>query len=342
MKDGPLLIDCHSDVMIDVYRRQSSGDRRILERVHLPELRKGGVGACLCTVGGDIACLSPLGTDRPLESAAALLDALERDLAGSEEAVRLAGSVPEIRALADQGILAIVPTLEGAAPFRGDPENVGVLYERGVRVVGLTWNTRNEVAVGLGMDGPAGLTDAGRAVMAEMNRAGMMVDVSHAAPGTFWDVVVWARAPFIASHSNARAVHDHPRNLDDEQLRAVRDAGGMVGIVLYPAFVASPPVTLDRVLDHLEYMAELIGIDCIGIGADFIDYAIEETIAEMEERGIPYSDSDFVYPDGVESWSSLSNILEGMARRGFSSDEVARVAGENLLRVMADVQRAAT
>jgi microsomal dipeptidase-like Zn-dependent dipeptidase len=88
-------------------------------------------------------------------------------------------------------------------------------------------------------------------------------------------------------------------------------------------------------------MAEIVGISCIGIGADFIDYAIDETIAEMEERGIPYADSDFLYPDGIKSWASLPRLLEGMAGRGFSADEVAQVAGENLLRVMADVETAA-
>jgi membrane dipeptidase len=337
----PLLIDCHSDAMIDVHRRRSLGEERVVERVHLPNLRRGGVGASFWTVGGDPACLCPLGVERPFESALRLLETLRDDIAPSGDVVRIAGSAQEVRDSAEAGAFAIVPVLEGASPLRGDLDRIGQFHELGVRAVGLTWNTRNELAVGLGVDGEAGLTEVGRAAIGEMNRIGVIVDVSHAAPETFWDVVEEARAPFIASHANARSVRDHPRNLDDKQLEAIRDAGGLVGIVLYPAFVAGPPVKLEHVLDQAEALVEKLGIDCVGIGADFIDYAIEETIAELVEHGIPYSDSEFDYPQGVETCGSLSNLLEGLASRGYSQADIRKIAGENALRVLDDVERAA-
>jgi membrane dipeptidase len=333
------LIDCHSDVIIDVNRRRSEGEEQVFERLHLPALREGGIAASICTVGGDPECLCPLGTDNPFDSALSLVDALCSDLAGSE-AVRIAGSADEIRRLVSSGVYAIVPALEGASPLGGDPARVAVFHELGIRVIGLTWNTRNEVAVGLHA-GDGGLTAVGRDVLREMARVGVVVDVSHVTPATFWDVVDAVDGPFIASHANARSVHDHARNLDDDQLRAIRDSGGLVGVVLYPPYVGRLPVTVDHVLDHVEFLVEKVGIDGVAIGADFIDYALDELVADYVKRGIPYSEENFVFPTGVETCRSLSRLVEGMAARGFSPADVRKVASENILRVLSAVEEAA-
>jgi membrane dipeptidase len=339
--DALLLIDCHSDAIIDVHRRRLAGEGRVVERIHLPELRRGGVGAAVWTVGGDPAVLCPLGEDAPYESALRLIETLRADIAPSTATVQIALSSEDTSCLAAEGVFAILMTLEGAAPLRGDLELVGHFHDLGVRSVGLTWNTKNEIAAGLGFESGEGLSAVGRDAIREMNRIGILVDVAHASPRTFWDVVEVAKAPFMASHANARAIRDHSRNLDDDQLRAVRDCDGMVGVVLYPAFVAEPPVLLGHVLDHVDYLVEKIGIDRVGIGADFIDYAIEETIAEFVERGIPYEHTDFDYPQGVETAASLSTLLDGLRGRGYSEAEVAKIAGGNLLRVLAEVEREA-
>jgi membrane dipeptidase len=334
------IIDCHSDIIIDVNRRRSQGEQRVFERLHLPALREGGVAASICTVGGDPGCLCPLGPDKPFESAVALLDTLGGDLAGSGGSARIAGSAEEVRRLISEDVYAIVPALEGAAPLGGDPARVEQFYALGVRVIGLTWNSRNEVAVGLHA-GDGGLTAAGRDVLEAMARCGIAVDVSHASPATFWDVAKAVDGPFIASHANARSVHDHARNLDDDQLRALRDAGGLVGVVFYPAFVGPLPVSVDHVLDHVEFLVERVGIDCVGIGADFIDYALEELVADYVRHGVPYSEANFVFPEGVETCRSLSRIVEGMEARGFSPQDIRKVASQNILRVLSAVEERA-
>ncbi|MDX6398386.1 MAG: rane dipeptidase [Gaiellaceae bacterium] len=340
------LIDCHSDLMIDLQRRRSQGEEKVFERVHLPELRAGGVAACLCIVGGDLAVLLPGGIESH-EGTLRLVDMLRADIAETSGA-RIAGSASEVRQLIDDGVFAIIPALEGASPLRGDPALVGELHAAGVRVIGLTWNTRNEIAVGLDRsvagerhDDGTGLTKAGREAIKEMNRIGVVVDVAHGTPKTFWDVVEVSEAPFIVSHANARTLRDHVRNLDDEQLRAVRDVGGMVGVVLYPPYVGPLPLTVDNVVDHIEYLVDKVGEDSVGIGADFIDYALEELVAEYVEHGIPYDEANFVYPAGVETCRSLSGIVEAMARRGFSSEAIEKIASGNMLRVLREVEEAA-
>jgi membrane dipeptidase len=267
------------------------------------------------------------------------METLRADIASSPHAARVADSADSVRSLAREGVFAILPAFEGAAPLRGELELIGAFYELGLRAIGLTWNGPNELASGLGVKDDCGLTRAGLEAVREMNRTGILIDVAHASPRTFSDVLATSQAPFIASHANARSVHDHPRNLDDRQLQALRDRGGIVAVVLYPAFVASQPVTVSDVIDHVEYLADQVGIEHIGIGADFIDYAIDETIAEFDQHQIPWSYDDFVFPQGVETCRSLSNLLTALADRGFSETEIEGIAGENVLRVLSEVER---
>lgn len=330
------IADCHSDVMIDVGRRRAAGERNVLGRVHLPELRAGGVGLAVCPVGGDVVSLNPLGLQRPFESTLHWLAMLHGDAAESDGEVTVVASAAEARRAFADGVHGIVPSLEGAAPLDGGVAQLEELHANGLRWVGLTWNGANRLASGIATP-EAGLTPLGVELVRAMNRLGVVVDVSHLSPAGFADVVGEARAPIVASHSNAKAVWSHPRNLDDGQLDAIRAGSGLVGLVLFPGFVGAPPVTLEHVLDQLEYLVGRAGIDHVGIGADFIDYALDVVRAELS--GL--DDSALVYPRGLESARSLGNLVDGMARRGFSEAEVAKVCRENLLRVLQDVEAAA-
>ncbi|MFQ5690869.1 MAG: dipeptidase [Gemmatimonadota bacterium] len=338
--DDVLLIDCHSDVMIDVGRRRCEGERNVLERVHLPRLREGGVAAAVCTVGGDVESLCPLGLERPFQSALHLLQMLDRDVAEGAGKVGIARSSRELRRLLKEGVFAVMPSLEGASPVGDDLSRLEQLAGLGVRCIGLTWNSRNELATGLGHE-DEGLTSLGREAVREMNRLGIVVDLTHLGASSFRDVVHSTAAPVIASHCNARSVYDHPRNLDDDQLDAIRDVRGLVGVVFYPEFVAEPPVTVEEVLDQVEYLVNRMGVEFVGVGADFIDYAIEEVAAELYGEGADYDPAEFAYPNGLGDCRSLGNFVEGLRGRGFSESEVRQVAGENFLRVMAEVDAAA-
>jgi membrane dipeptidase len=212
------------------------------------------------------------------------------------------------------------------------------LYERGIRVVGLTWNTRNEFAVGIN-SGEGGLTETGARAIEFMNNLGAVIDLAHASPSTFWDVVEITKAPVYVSHANAKAVYDHPRNLDDDQLRAIARSGGAVGLVLCSLFLALRPVTLDHVFDHLVYLREVLRDESIVIGADFLDFVTEPS-ADRSRHAALYVDYDDSarHPAGLETASSMQNLIKAMPEHGFDTEAVARIATGNFLRVFRETE----
>jgi membrane dipeptidase len=336
---GRPVIDCHSDLMIDVHRRRQAGERAVIASVHLPAFAEGGVVAAVVTVGGDCSSLCPLGMDEPYRSAIALLDDLHADVAESEGRAAVAVSPEEVEDCVERGVVALVPALEGAMPFEGDVDRVEEFHGRGVRVVGLTWNSRNELAVGLD-SGEGGLSSAGERAVGRMNDLGMLVDLAHSAPATFWDVVQVTRAPVYDSHANAKAVYDHPRNLDEEQLGAISDSGGAVGVVFWPHFVTSGPSTVGDVVAHLTRLVEAVGPDSVVIGADFIDYGLDELAGDLRQHGSLYPDLP-VYPTGLETVRGMQNLVEALPAAGLEDAVIGKVTVENFLRVWQATEAAA-
>jgi membrane dipeptidase len=327
------VIDCHSDVSIDVYRRRLAGERNVLERIHLPAYLDGGVVASVCTVGGDSPQGEIFGDGQSYRSAVVLLDALEADIEEAGGKFAFASSANDVRACVDAGVFAIVPALEGAKPLEGDLARLEWFHGRGVRIVGLTWNSRNELAVGLD-SGAGGLTPFGVEAVAAMHELDILVDLSHASPQTFWDVAEVGAAPLYASHSNANAVREHSRNLDDAQLRAVADSGGVVGVCLYADFVSEPPTTISSVMTHIDYLRDHIGPDKVALGADFLDYDLE-TIARTVQQNSGYAALTAFFPQGLETVRTTQNLVAAMADRNYSPDEIDGIAGGgNFLRVL--------
>ncbi|WP_139488900.1 dipeptidase [Brevibacillus dissolubilis] len=171
--------------------------------------------------------------------------------------------------------------VEGAHPLEESLTNLRTLYRLGVRGMGLTWNFRNEVADGCEEPNPSGLSLFGRKVIKEMNQLGMMIDVSHVAEPGFWDTLELSKTPVIASHSNVRALHDHPRNLRDEQIKALIQSGGVIGLSFVDFFYTRErrDVTVDDVLRHLDYVCSLGGVDHVAFGSDFD--GIETTFQDL-------------------------------------------------------------
>lgn len=330
------IIDCHSDVVIDVYRRRRAGERSVLRRVHHPSYVEGGVVGAVCTVGGDAVSQAPFGLDQAYRSTLAMLDALYADVAESGGVFEVVATATEMRRAIAGQVFAILPALEGAMPIEGDLQKLEELYERGIRVVGLTWNSRNALAVGL-ESGEGGLTDLGVRAIERMNDLGILIDLSHASSRTFWDVRACTQAPLFVSHANARSIHDHPRNLDNEQLQAIADAHGAVGVVFCPTFISSPPATLGGILEHIDYLRRVVGDDGVVIGADFIDYAIEEMNAHVAASTL-YDSETANYPPGIESVRSMQNVVKEMRKRGLDGETIAKISRDNFLRLLDTTQ----
>lgn len=213
------------------------------------------------------------------------------------------------------GILSI----EGGEALNGELSALRMFYKLGVRSICLTWNHRNEIADGQAEDiTGGGLTNFGRAVVAEMNSLGMLVDVSHISERGFWDVLEATDSPIIASHSNARAICNHKRNLTDDQIFALVKNKGVMGINFYPPFLTKSKVAaLTDIINHIEHIVGLAGCDNIGIGADFD--GINSTPTEI---------------CGVED---IEKVLNELARLNYTESDIKKIAGENFLRVIKTV-----
>jgi membrane dipeptidase len=209
--------------------------------------------------------------------------------------------------------------------------------------VQLAYNRRNPLCDGCEEPGDAGLSLLGRRAIAEMNRLGILVDVSHTGIRSSREAIAASAAPCVASHSNAAAVHPSPRNLPDEVIRAIAESGGVVGINGFPSFVApGTRPSLDQYIDHIFHVAEVAGPEHVALGIDYwsgTEQQYEQLLADGTWSRDTYGPPPWHYPAGIEDASTLVNLTERLLDRGYGEAEVRGVLGENWLRVYDEVWR---
>jgi membrane dipeptidase len=310
-----VVVDAHCDTLSLLAKENFSFAEGGGRQVDLPRLRMGGVDVQFFAV-----------FVAPDERGAYLRRALEQIDAFSSVAAACSGDLTPVRdwaglqAAVGTGKIAGVLAVEGGHVLEGSLGVLRVLYELGMRCLTLTWNGRNELADGVGeCETRGGLTAFGRGVVKELERLGVLVDVAHLSPAGFWDVLRLAQGPVVASHANSRALCDHPRNLTDEQVRALAATGGVVGVNFVPAFVDPVNSTVDRVVDHIEHLAAVGGVGAVGIGSDFDGTA--ETVS------------------GLEDVARLPALTERLYQRGWGEADIRKVLGGNFLRVLKSVWR---
>ena len=275
----------------------------------IPRIRQGGINALGCLM------FSGFRVDpgrrrfwRQLEKARALASEHAADLV-------LARTAGDIRAAHAAGKIALFLGVEGSYAIDDDVETgVARLAEAGVRFLGPLWE--RDSACGTSCRTPSGrdrgLTDRGRALIRACNAAGILMDVSHASKKTFWDMVAASQAPVFSSHSGAAGVFEHPRNLDDDQIRAVAERGGVVGVIFVSPYLGGMFCTIERIADHIEHVARVGGEDCVALGSDF--------------------DGFMVLPRGLRDAADLPRLTEVLWRRGWRQPQLGKLLGENALR----------
>lgn len=311
-----VVFDAHIDTVMDwTDGKRDFATRSEKGHVDLPRMREGGVDVQI------FALFVPpeYHPDRSLPRLLQMLDAFFRELDRNAGDLALCTNAREIDAALAGGRIAAILSIEGAEPIGTDLARLRVLHRLGVRAMGLVWNGRNAVGDGIGeVRTNGGLTTFGVKVVEEMNRLGMIVDVSHLNEPGFWDVAAVSTKPFIASHSNCRALCDHPRNLTDDQIRELAKAGGVMGLNFHPGFIhESGRATLDQLLDHAEHVLQLVGPDHLGLGTDY--------------------DGISTTPEGLDDVSRLPRFTEGLLARGYDETTVRKVLGGNFLRVVREV-----
>jgi membrane dipeptidase len=329
----------------------------------IPRLRAGQVGGQFWSVWVPVELKGPEAVQTTFEQ----IDIVKRMAAAYPDTFAMAYDAADVRRIHRAGKIASLIGIEGGHQIGNSLATLRQMYDLGARYMTLTHSRTNDWADSA-TDAPLhhGLTPFGVTVIHEMNRLGMLVDLSHVSPETMNAVLDIAEAPVIFSHSSARAIDDHPRNVPDDVLRRVTKNGGVVMVNFYPGYVSwasneweaeqaaeaarlntppfsglligqpdkakaamaawqqahpAPVVTVAQVADHIEHIRQVAGIDHVGLGSDF--------------DGIPTT------PQGLEGVDGYPRLLTELMRRGWSDADIAKLAGENVLRVMADAEKAA-
>lgn len=318
-----MVFDGHSDILTDVAIKRLNGEKNIFRRYHLSQLKKGNISGIILVVWID----PPYTTDptwRMLQVLGAALEELE-EMTGFAAIVRTASDFDEIRRTDRFPILL---GAEGLSGLRGNVSLLNILYDLGLRHATLTWNEENEFATGvLSPHKRRGLTQLGIRAVKRMEELGMLVDVSHANEKTFWDICENTTKPFIASHSNAYSLCPAARNLTDDQIRALAQHNGVIGINSWADFVDDHNPTIERLADHIDYIAALAGIDSVGFGFDFCNYLSADISASFRQ-------SEQTQTLGLEDASKVTNLLQLLEKRGYKPEDIEKIAYKNFLRVI--------
>jgi membrane dipeptidase len=373
INESAIIVDTHADTpqrFLDENYDMANSDPADPGHISLSKVKAGNLGAEFFSIWVDPKTTSSIEYVRHTID---LIDSVYEQAARHPEQMTMAFSVADIESAHKEHKLATLMGIEGGHSMVDDVRLLREYYRLGIRYMTLSWSNTNDWADSSGdIDDPKvqhhnGLTDFGKQVVLEMNRLGMMVDISHVADKTFFDAVATSKAPVIASHSSARALTNHPRNMTDEMLRAVAKNGGVVQVNFYSAFIDEnylkaaeaqakerdaavneflasrkaagrsvsyievdkierewssriPRPPFKSLIDHIDHVAEVAGVDHVGLGSDF--------------DGVSGA-----MPEGMDSAADLPKITQLLLDRGYKPDDVKKILGGNLLRVFREVEK---
>ncbi len=276
--------------------------------------------------GWDVPIAGRLGQTTALNDILAMMASLFRLQKLAKGQVKVVTTHRQLVSAMDRGVLAAVMHIEGVEAFKKDLDALGVFYEAGLRSLGPVWSRPNSFGYGVPFNFPdtpdigPGLTPAGKELVRECNQLGVMVDLSHLNEKGFWDVVGLSKAPIVASHSGAWKLCRSPRNLTDDQLRAIGDSGGIVGVNFGRSFLRKDGMedkrtTVKEIAKHVAYIAETIGVDHVGFGSDFDGTQVPQDMGDA--AGLPL-------------------LIGALREKGFKGATLKKIAHGNWLRVLKD------
>ncbi len=305
-----MIFDAHSDVPTFVYYERENGQTAVLER-NYPRFFGGIVTARVASIWTPVDRRN-LALRYGIEAFSRLL----RDVDESEH-FELVTSTEEMRRVIEDGKVALWAGMEGGEPLESSLDVLEVFHRLGLRVLTLTWSLRNSLGDGVFERTNGGLTNFGVEVIGKAEELGILLDLSHINEAGFWDALDVTSFPVIASHSNARALCDHPRNLTDEQIKAIAERDGVIGAVAIPSFVDGEEPTLERYVDHIVHMVDTAGHRHVGLGFDFVYY-----LKGWSGKSVK----------GLEDESKIPSLVEKL-HENFSETEVSGITFKNFERV---------
>lgn len=331
----PAFVDLHSDYPLDVTRRRRMGEGHVLRDRRLPLQRAANTALEVMTVatdhrfhmGGGALDMGDLATVHEI------VDHVRCELDDPESGHALVLDAADLDRCIERGDVGVVLNLEGVGCLRGDLAAWRNLHRLGVRALSLTHDPRNEMADGC-REQDGGLSRLGRRFVRELNGYDVVFDLVHAGERSFFGALEEYEGPVVVTHAGAHALCETPRNLSDDQIRAVGERGGVVGVIFASQLLRGDGVvaTADDVVRHIEHVAVLIGLEGVALGPDWIDYMddfLPDTIANMG-----YDPAILKWADGLEGLHEIASLPEALARHGYADVDIAAICGGNALRAV--------
>ncbi len=250
----------------------------------------------------------------PVSQCVSMLHRMREELEKNQDVIALIQSCDDLEDVVREKKIGAMLSIEGGEALEGKLSNLWMYYQLGVRLITLTWNYANEIADGITETRGGGLTAFGKTAVRAMEDMGILIDVSHLSVQGFWDVAENTRYPFVASHSCVKALCDHPRNLDDEQIRFMITRKGGIGINFFPEFLSEKKECgVSDILRHMEYILDLGGQDVLGMGSDF--------------DGVSY------LPNGISGVESVEEVINAMKQKGWTQTQIDAICFGNFYRI---------
>ena len=315
-----MFFDMHADVWTDNFWEYKKGNKDVIRNKYKERFLKGGLSG-----GIFVIYLNANEVENPEEYFFEDLRAMTEELHYASDLIKIIKEPSDFKMM-EKSLdeknkkFGVVLGIEGLPGIGNKLDYLYLLYQLGVRHIGMTWNETNAFATGQSGDKNRGLTPLGIDAVKIINELGILLDVSHANDKTFWDIAKHSKKPFFASHSNARSLCPAMRNLTDDQILCIGERGGMVGMNSYHNFVSQneSEKNLEMLLNHLEYVANKIGLDKVGFGLDFAEYYTPEG---EEVSGL----------SGLHDVTELRNVEKALKKRGYSQNEIEMVTYKNFI-----------
>jgi len=327
-----IVVDAHSDILLDIQARRLMGEVQVLENRWVPKMKKGKIDVRVMAIYVDTHDVP----ERALRAALDMVDTFSQE-AEISPSCSFCTTYAELVEAKEQDRIGLLLGIEGAEPLGDDIQILNIFHRLGLRVFGLTHARRNYLADGARYfpkktGTPGGLTDAGVAFIERAEELGMLVDLVHLNDPGFADAIGLVTKPPIISHSNSRVILDHPRNITDQQIRMLADRGGVVGINACSGLVGEGG--FERLMKHLDHMIKVGGVEHVGLGPDFADYAID-LLSPIDRVRVPVDGMRAV--DGLAGDEELPKVSDALDRLGYSTAEVEKVMGLNFMRIFREI-----
>ena len=303
-----LLLDAHSDILLDVMRKRTFGEKRVIEKDWVSRMRKAAIDTRILAIYVDDAFLPEMALRKGLD----LVSVLNTEIDESPS-ICLCTTCKEIKNAKSEGKIGFILGMEGAEPLVNDANLLQIFHKLGLRVLTLTHSRRNYAGDGSFLSSwkashIGGLTEFGMDLVQRANDLRIVIDVSHLNDPGFWDVMEITRSPVIATHSNCRSLCNHPRNLTDDQIKAIAEKGGVIGVNSVPPFVDKKNADIDHMLNHIDHIVGMAGEESVGLGFDFYGYLLKY-LSEEEKARLPLEALSFSPTNNLTKDEDVPNVI---------------------------------